>query len=206
MTRSVTESARRRGAASRRTLYTIGHSTRSLGELVGVLQAFGVTRLVDIRSISRSRRNPQFNQDVLPAALEGAGIAYVHLAALGGLRPRNRRVKESVNAGWERRAFHNYADYAGTAPFREGLRELLAMAARETCAIMCAEAVWWRCHRRIVTDHVLARGVPVVHLFTETKGEPASLTPFAVTGPRGRVCYPAPGGEAAALSPSRSTV
>jgi hypothetical protein len=203
MTRSVTEKPRRRGAASRRSLYTIGHSTRSVSEFIEILQAFSVTRLVDIRSISRSRHNPQFNLDVLPAALEGAGIAYVHLAALGGLRPRIKCVKECVNAGWERRPFHNYADYAETAPFREGLRELLEMAARETCAIMCAEVVWWRCHRRIVTDHVLSRGVPVVHLFTRTKGEPASVTSFAVIGSRGRVCYPAPGAGAVALSASR---
>jgi len=101
-------------------------------------------------------------------------------------------VVQHANAGWERRPFHNYADYAETAPFREGLRELLEMASRETCAIMCAEAVWWRCHRRIVADHVLAHGVPVVHIFSRGKSEPASLTPFAVVGARGRVCYPAP--------------
>jgi hypothetical protein len=173
-------------------LYTIGHSTRSLRELIDVLQAFGVTRLVDIRSIPRSRTNPQFNADVLPAALHGAGIAYVLLAALGGRRSKARGVAEDVNAGWRLRPFHNYADYAETAPFRAGLRELLALVSGETCAVMCAEAVWWRCHRRIVTDHALARGVRVVHLFTATKAEPATMTPFAVIGARGRVSYPAP--------------
>lgn len=142
--------------STRRTLYTIGHSTRSAGELVHILRAFGVTRLVDIRSIPRSRTNPQFNLDVLPATLHSADIAYVHLASLGGRRTKSQRVDEGANAGWERRPFHNYADYAETAPFRKGLRELLEMASRETCAIMCAEAVWWRCHRRIVADHVLA--------------------------------------------------
>jgi uncharacterized protein (DUF488 family) len=182
--------------ASRRTLYTIGHSTRGADELIDILRAFGVTRLVDIRSIPRSRTNPQINRDVLPAMLHSAGVAYVHLASLGGRRTKSELIEESVNAGWERRPFHNYADYAETAPFREGLRELLEMASRETCVIMCAEAVWWRCHRRIVTDHALARGVPVVHLFTRTKGEPASLTPFAVIGTRGRVSYPAPTGGA----------
>jgi hypothetical protein len=177
--------------ASRRALYTIGHSTRRADELIDILRAFGVTRLVDIRSMPRSRSNPQFNHDVLPATLYSAGIAYVHLAALGGLRIKNKLVEDTLNASWERRPFHNYADYAGTAPFREGLRDLLEMASRETCAIMCAEALWWRCHRRIVTDHVLAHGVPVVHLFTQTKAEPASLTPFAVIGARARVSYPA---------------
>ena len=174
-----------------RALYTIGHSTRSAGELVEILRAFGVTRLVDIRSIPRSRTHPQFNLDVLPATLHRVEIAYVHLASLGGRRTKSQRLEEGANAGWERRPFHNYADYAETAPFREGLRDLLEMASRETCAIMCAEAVWWRCHRRIVADHVLAHGVPVVHVFSREKSEAASLTPFAIVGARGRVSYPA---------------
>jgi uncharacterized protein (DUF488 family) len=180
-----------RRRASGRTLYTIGHSTRRADELIDILRAFRVTRLVDIRSMPRSRKNPQFNHDMLPATLHSAKIAYVHLASLGGLRIKNKLVEGTLNAGWERRPFHNYADYAGTAPFREGLRDLLEMASRETCAIMCAEALWWRCHRRIVTDHVLAHGVPVIHLFTQTKAEPASLTPFAVIGARAGVSYPA---------------
>ena len=181
-----------KSGASRRTLYTIGHSTRSAQELIDILHAFHVTRLVDIRSIPRSRTNPQFNLDVLPDTLLDAGITYVLLAALGGRRAKQKGATTGANAGWELTAFRNYADYAGTAPFREGLRNLLDMASRETCAIMCAEAVWWRCHRRIVTDHVLAHGVPVVHLFTQTKGEPASLTPFAVIGTSASVYYPAP--------------
>ncbi len=176
--------------SSRRTLYTIGHSTRPAGELIDMLRELGVTRLVDIRSVPRSRTNPQFNLDVLPATLRSAEIAYVHLASLGGRRTQSGRVEEGANAAWQRRPFHNYADYAETAPFREGLRELLEMASRETCAIMCAEAVWWRCHRRIVADHVLAHGVPVVHVFSREKSEPASLTPFAVIGARARVSYP----------------
>ena len=178
--------------SGRRTLYTIGHSTRTASELIDVLHAFEVTRLVDIRTIPRSRTNPQFNLDVLPDTLRMAGIAYVHLAELGGLRAKSKRAETDANASWELAAFRNYADYAATAPFRQGLRELLEMASRETCAIMCAEAVWWRCHRRIVADHVLAHGVPVVHLFTRTKSEPASLTPFAVLGARARVSYPRP--------------
>jgi uncharacterized protein (DUF488 family) len=177
---------------ARRPLYTIGHSTRSVKELVEILRTYAVTRLVDIRSVPRSRTNPQFNRDALPQRLGDAGIRYVHLAALGGLRARSKDAVPSLNAAWQRPPFRNYADYAETAPFREGLAELLAMAARETCAIMCAEAVWWRCHRRIITDHVLAHGVPVVHLFTATKSEPATLTPFAVVGVDASVYYPAP--------------
>jgi uncharacterized protein (DUF488 family) len=173
------------------TVYTVGHSTRPVSELIELLHAHAVTRLVDIRSIPRSRTNPQFNLDVLPATLRAARISYVHLTALGGRRGKIKRIQPTVNAAWERDAFHNYADYARTAAFRTGLAELIEMARAETCAIMCAEAVWWRCHRRIVADHLLARRVPVVHLFTATKAEPAVMTPFAVVGPRG-VSYPAP--------------
>ena len=164
------------GAARRRTLYTIGHSTRTVRELIDILHAFGVTCLVDIRSIPRSRTNPQFNLDAVPATLERAGIACVHLAALGGLRAKSKRIREPVNAGWQRQCFHNYADYAETAPFRAGLGDLVEMASRETCAIMCAEAVWWRCHRRIVADYLLARGISVAHIMGAGKHDPADLT------------------------------
>jgi uncharacterized protein (DUF488 family) len=174
-----------------RPLYTIGHSTRSVDELVGILRAWCVTRLVDIRTMPRSRTNPQFNGDVLPQKLSPADIAYVALPSLGGLRAKSKTVEATTNAGWRQSAFRNYADYAETVPFRAGLQELLDMASNETCAVMCAEAVWWRCHRRIVADHAIAHGVPVVHLFSLVKGEPATLTPFAVVGPGGRVSYPA---------------
>lgn len=172
-----------------RTLYTVGHSTRSLDELVEVLRSASVTCLVDIRKIPRSRTHPQFNADVMPRALAPHAIRYVQLAALGGRR--GKRTDAHVdNAGWQVQAFRNYADYALTDTFRAGLDQLLSLAAHETCAIMCAEAVWWRCHRRIVADHVLARGQPVVHLLSATKQEPAVLTPFAVVGPHARVTYP----------------
>ena len=177
--------------ADRRTLYTIGHSTRPAGELIDILRASAVTRVVDIRRIPRSRTHPQFGIDVLPETLAGAGLDYVHLAALGGLRGKCKGAVAGANAGWARRSFRNYADYAQTPLFAEGLRDLLELAARQTCAIMCAEAVWWRCHRRIVTDHVLAHHVAVVHLFTRTKQTPASLTPFAVVDGDAGVSYPA---------------
>lgn len=151
-----------------------------------------MTRVIDIRRIPRSRTNPQFDNDVLPESLAGAGLDYVHLPALGGLRTKVNLPEEDVNAAWVRRPFRNYADYARTPPFREGLRELLDMASRQTCVIMCAEAVWWRCHRRIVTDHVIAHGVPVIHLLTRTSRVPASLTPFAVVDAQANVSYPAP--------------
>lgn len=175
-----------------RPLYTIGHSTRPVAELIEILQASAVTRVGDIRRIPRSRANPQFDIAVLPETLAVAGIEYVHLAALGGLRAKGGGNDEDANAGWVRRPFRNYANYAQTAAFQKGLRDLLEMAARQTCAILCAEAVWWRCHRRIVTDHVLAHGVPVIHLFSTTKHAPASLTPFALVDDRPGVSYPAP--------------
>ena len=175
--------------SSGRTLYTIGHSTHTAAEFIAILSSVAVTRLVDIRTIPRSRTNPQFNADVLPGTLAEAGIAYVPLRSLGGRRGKSKTAGDA-NAGWKVAAFRNYADYAETAEFAAGLDGLLDTASRETCAIMCAEAVWWRCHRRIVTDYALARGVPVVHLFSATKSEPATMTPFAVAGAGGRVSYP----------------
>lgn len=181
-----------RAPQTERTLYTIGHSTRTAEELIGMLQQAGVTRLVDIRTIPRSRTNPQFNQDALPLTLASAGMAYLQLAALGGRRNK-QQTSTGANAGWTVQAFQNYADYAETPAFRSGLGELLQLAARETCAIMCSEAVWWRCHRRIVTDYALVHGRPVVHLLSETKSEPAKLTPFAAVAPGGRITYPPSG-------------
>ena len=175
-----------------RPLYTIGHSTRAASEFIEILRASAVTRVVDIRRIPWSHVNPQFDIAVLPVTLRRAGLDHSHLPSLGGLRGKGQRSDDSTNAGWERQPFRNYADYARTLPFREGLRELLELASRQTCVVMCAEAVWWRCHRRIVADYVLAHGSPVVHLLTRTTQMPASLTPFAVVDAGGGVTYPAP--------------
>ena len=173
-----------------------------------MLRELGVTRLVDIRRIPRSRTNPQFNLEVLPATLPQLQKIWrtSSLASLGGRRTKSERVEEGANAAWQRRSINNYADYAETAAFRKGLRELLEMASRETCAIMCAEAVWWRCHRRIIADHLLAHGVPVVHVLSREKSEPASLTPFAVIGAwrsgLTRILRPGCGRLATALAPT----
>jgi uncharacterized protein (DUF488 family) len=170
-------------------LYTVGHSNRSADELIAILAAADVKTVVDVRGIPRSRANPQFAIDVLPRTLADAGLDYVHVVDLGGRRPRLREIDEDLNAGWTHRAFHNYADYAMTAPFHEALVATLARAATEPCAVMCAEAVWWRCHRRIIADHALAHGFEVVHLL-DRKHEPGKLTPFAKIGPGTRVTYP----------------
>jgi uncharacterized protein (DUF488 family) len=175
--------------ARHKPLYTIGHSRRSSDELVAMLRTAGVTHLVDIRKIPRSRTNPQFNEDVLPTTLAAVGITYERLAALGGRRGKQRNAS-GENDGWEVTAFRNYADYANTPEFALGLAKLLASARAESCAIMCAEAVYWRCHRRIVADHVLAHHVPVVHLLSPTRQEDARLTAFARLEPGYRVTYP----------------
>ena len=146
--------------------------------------------VVDIRTVPRSRHNPQYNLDVLPDELAAFQVRHEYVAELGGLRGKTPEIAPKVNGLWRNQSFHNYADYALTDDFRVGLDRLLAIAENERCAIMCAEAVWWRCHRRIVADYLLARGKSVVHLMWPAKVEPASLTPGAVPHD-GAVTYPA---------------
>lgn len=178
-------------AASRRpsTIYTIGHSTRAVAELVALLREAQVDLLVDVRTVPRSRTNPQFNADTLPAALKAHGIAYRHLASLGGLRGRRRDQGPSPNTFWDNASFRNYADYAMTQAFRNGLAELRALARQHTCVIMCAEAVWWRCHRRIIADYLLAAGDRVCHIMGTEKIEPARITKAAAIQPDGTLVY-----------------
>ena len=165
--------------ATSRTIFTVGHSTRTLAELVAALRQVHVDLLVDVRSIPRSRAMPQFNIDTLPRSLAAEGIGYRHLSALGGRRHHPRGAPPSANTLWREPAFRDYADYAETDAFRAGLDELLALAREHRCAIMCAEAVWWRCHRRIIADHLLARGVRVEHIMGPGRVTPATLTPGA---------------------------
>jgi uncharacterized protein (DUF488 family) len=160
-------------------LYTIGHSTRSYDDLVEALRAWKVSTLIDIRSITRSRANPQFDRARLARRLPRAGIAYLVMPDLGGRRGRSKTADPERNAGWRVAAFHNYADYAETAAFETALASLLRRAAKSTCAIMCAEAVWWRCHRRLVADYAITRGTRVDHIFTPAKRTRATRTPFA---------------------------
>lgn len=171
-------------------IFTIGHSTRSVPELVELLRQVSVDLLVDVRSVPRSRANPQFNADALPQALAAAGIHYLHLAALGGLRGRPKDAVPSQNTLWHSDAFRNYADYAETAQFRSGLDRLMALAGESHCAIMCAEAVWWRCHRRIIADCLLVHGVPVAHIMGPGKVDRATLTPGAQPLADGTIRYP----------------
>lgn len=168
---------------------TIGHSTRTLEELLALLRTHGVTRLVDVRTVPRSRHNPQFNRDTLPEALQGAGIAYLHMPGLGGLRhPR----ADSPNTAWRNEGFRGFADYMQTAAFEASLAELIALARREPVALMCAEAVPWRCHRSLIADALLARGIPVDHIMGP--GGPGSVRPHTLTAwariDGNRVSYP----------------
>jgi len=177
--------------------HTIGHSTRSIAAFVDLLRVGQVDFVIDVRTIPRSRTNPQYNLDRLPAALAEHGIGHSRIEALGGLRGRSPAVAPEVNGFWKNRSFHNYADHALSDAFEEGLGRLLELGAGERCAIMCAEAVWWRCHRRIIADYLILRGRPVLHLMGPGRAEPARMTPAAV--PTGRVLtYPAPTEESAA--------
>jgi uncharacterized protein (DUF488 family) len=173
------------------TIFTIGHSTHPIAEFLTLLQQVGVDLLVDVRSIPRSRTNPQFNADALPGPLGDAGISYRHLSALGGLRHRKKGAPPSLNTFWHVAAFRNYADYAATEAFQTGLNELRALSRDNCCAIMCAEAVWWRCHRRIIADYLLTQGVPVMHIMGLDKIDPAKLTLGARAQPDGTLVYPA---------------
>lgn len=176
-------------------IVTIGHSTRSIEDFIALLRDADVGKVVDIRTVPRSRTNPQFNKDVLPGLLQPASIDYLHLPALGGLRGRRKEVEPSPNGFWRNDSFRNYADYALTPAFRAGLDQLIALCADRNCAIMCAESLWWRCHRRIVADYLLIRGLSVTHILGPGHSEPARLTPGAVSQPDGTVIYP---GEAQA--------
>lgn len=171
--------------------YTIGHSTLSLEAFIGELQGAEVTQVTDIRTVPRSRTNPQFNQDTLPGALLPYGISYEHAADLGGLRGKARSVDPDVNGLWRNDSFHNYADYALSPEFAAGLDALIQTGRERRTTVMCAEAVWWRCHRRIVSDYLLARGETVFHIMERGKIEPAQLTSGAIVHPDGTVTYPA---------------
>lgn len=170
--------------------FTIGHSTRAIDEFVALLAPNEVRRVIDVRTVPRSRTNPQYNAEALPESLARHGIGYEHIAALGGLRGHRKDVARETNGFWENASFHNYADYAMGGEFRAGLERLLAIGHEQRCAIMCAEAVWWRCHRRIITDYLLAAGEQVFHIVSSDVPEPARMTPDAQPGPEGTLVYP----------------
>ena len=170
--------------------FTIGHSNRSLEDFVELLSRARIELVADIRTIPRSRTNPQFNEDTLPGALATLDICYEHMAALGGLRGKTRASPRDINGLWTNESFHNYADYALSDPFREGLEGLIAEGRERRCAIMCSEAVWWRCHRRLIADNLIARGEAVFHIMGCDRIETARLTSGAVVRADKTVVYP----------------
>jgi uncharacterized protein (DUF488 family) len=171
----VDQSPRRR--TEKRVILTIGHSTWTIDEFIRLLHAHGVTLLVDVRTVPRSRHNPQFNKDSLPDSLSKAGVRYVHMASLGGLR---RARSDSVNAAWRNASFRGYADYMQTREFEEALEELIELSQKNRVAIMCSEAVPWRCHRSLIGDALTVRGIRTEDIMSLTRRQVHSLTPFAV--------------------------
>jgi uncharacterized protein (DUF488 family) len=169
-------------------IFTIGHSTRRVEEFLQLLDAPGVARVVDVRTVPRSRHNPQYNADFLPGTLQEAGIAYEHCRALGGWR---KARADSVNTAWREPSFRGYADYMQTAEFWTALEELLEKARGERLALLCAEAVPWSCHRRLIGDALLVRGAEVQHILSTTRLEEHTLTPWGVIED-GRITYPGP--------------
>jgi uncharacterized protein (DUF488 family) len=155
---------------------TIGHSTRTLEEFIDLLQAHSVTRVVDVRTVPRSRHNPQFNKDSLPDSLKKAGLRYVHMPGLGGLRHAKR---DSLNLGWRNASFRGYADYMQTPEFAESLEELIQLANQGRIALMCAEAVPWRCHRSLIADALTVRNIRTEDIMSPTRRQIHTLTPFA---------------------------
>jgi uncharacterized protein (DUF488 family) len=174
-------------AADARVIYTVGHSTRTLVELVALLDGAGAHELIDVRSVPRSRRHPHFDGEALAHVLPAHGIHYTHERSLGGFR---RPRAESPNRGWEHEAFQGYADHMASDEFRAGLERLQARAQERVACVMCAEAQWWRCHRRLLADALLVAGWRVLHL--GLGGEPIEheLTPFAVRAMDGAITYP----------------
>jgi uncharacterized protein (DUF488 family) len=173
------------------TFFTIGHSTRTTDEFVNLLRESGISLVIDVRSMPRSRTNPRFNQQRLPEVLAPWQIGYEHISELGGLRGKSRDSESSSNTHWRVRSFRNYADYALTVPFATGLTRLRERGAEQRCVVMCAEAVWWRCHRRIIADYLLAAGEQVMHILGKRHVDLGSLTPGAVVRNDGTVVYPA---------------
>lgn len=171
---------------SETTILTIGHSTRTLDEFISLLKAYGVTLLVDVRSVPRSRHNPQFNKETLPDTLKLNGIKYVHMPEIGGLR---RPKPDSVNTAWRNKSFRGYADYMQTKEFTDNLLNLIALARENCMAIICAEALPWRCHRSLVADALVVRQIKVEHVLSAGSSVKHKLTDWAhVDGTR--ITYP----------------
>jgi uncharacterized protein (DUF488 family) len=181
---------------------TIGHSTRTIEEFIALLQAHAVTRVVDVRTVPRSRHNPQFNRETLPVSLQPAGIGYVHVAELGGLRHTTR---DSINIGWRNASFRGYADYMQTPEFQQAIDQLIQLANQDRIAVMCAEAVPWRCHRSLIADALLVNGIRSEDIMSATRRQVHVLTSFARVEAT-QITYPADASQnVAKKSPVKSS-
>jgi len=169
-------------------LWTIGHSTKPIDEFLALLKAHGIQQLIDVRTVPRSRHNPQFNTDTLSNSLVNESLLYLHMPTLGGLR---KPKKDSINSGWRNESFRGYADYMQTEEFHEALARLMTIAGERKAAIMCAEAVPWRCHRSLIADALVTRGWEVRHIMSETKADRHQLASFAAVE-NGELRYPGP--------------
>ena len=176
--------------SGREPFFTVGHSNRSIEEFIQILRDANIRVVADVRRLPGSRAYPQFDGDRLAASLAEVQIAYEHVTLLGGRRGKAGAVPAEVNAVWRNKSFHNYADYALSEEFREGFDRVVELGVGRRCAIMCSEAVWWRCHRRLIADRLLARGEDVFHLMGNGRTEPAAPTPGAVFRVDGTVIYP----------------
>ncbi|MGP5703399.1 DUF488 domain-containing protein [Glutamicibacter arilaitensis] len=163
-------------------IFTVGHSDRTIGEFISLLTQQGIEHVLDVRKLAGSNKYPHFNADTLAQSLAQSGIGYSHAPKLSGRRPVSKEVDFEVNAWWTNRSLHNYADYALSPDFSAALDQLIELSAQERTAIMCAEAVWWRCHRRIIADHLIARGQNVLHLIDAHEPKPAQLSDGAQLG------------------------
>ena len=168
-------------------IFTVGHSTRKAEEFAEILKEYGIEQIADIRTVPKSAYNPQFNSDFLEKSLESRGIKYAHLEKLGGLRHAR---KDSENPGWKNKSFRGFADYMQTPEFEEGLEELVRISDKKKTAIMCAEAVPGRCHRSLVADALVSRGIKVIHILGEGSSREHEMTSFAKAGSKGRITYP----------------
>jgi len=179
------------------TIYTIGHSTHSMDEFAAILKAHGIEFVIDVRTIPKSRHNPQYNSDTLAATLHGKDVGYEHLPGLGGLR---RAKNDSINKAWENASFRGFADYMQTADFERSLNRLIETAVKQPTVIMCAEAVPWRCHRSLIADALLARGITVMDIMSKTSAKAHTMTPWAhVMGTK--ITYPGPESAESAHEP-----
>lgn len=173
--------------------FTIGHSTLSIEEFIDHLRMHEITQLIDVRKIPKSRHNPQYDHVALSQSLQEHQIGYQHIAELGGLRKKTKDTPIGVNSFWKNVSFHHYADYALSAEFHNGLQQLIAIGREKRTVIMCAEAVWWRCHRRIISDYLIAHGETVYHIMSKGKLELAKLTSGAVKEKDGTLIYQSSG-------------